>query len=130
MFADMRSSGVLGSLLVIATAVKGATVHDQVDVLSRETAPHGGVATEAGMFPVLTENASLISFLIAPCTEIGISILKEGGNAADAVCIPYYVVVARKLIRFTGRSSLQVFVSESSLPTIRYVHNLSFGIGF
>ncbi|KAJ3744073.1 gamma-glutamyltranspeptidase [Lentinula detonsa] len=47
---------------VIQTATAASTV------LSRETAPHGGIATEA-----------------APCTDIGINILQQGGNAADAI---------------------------------------------
>lgn len=48
----MFSSSVLSTLLVGAAAVRGATIHDQVDVLSQESAPHGGIATEAGTFPV------------------------------------------------------------------------------
>lgn len=124
----MFSSSVLGTLFVgaAAAAVRGATIHAQVDVLSQESAPHGGIATEAGTFPVKIKSASLIiSYLIAPCTEIGLTILKDGGNAADAVC-DVTVWLARRLRSF-DRSSLQVFVSESSLPIIPYVDNFSFG---
>ncbi|KAF9074615.1 gamma-glutamyltranspeptidase [Rhodocollybia butyracea] len=63
----MISARLLGFILLSVTAVQGTAI-DQPNVLSRNTAPHGGVATEA-----------------APCTEIGINILKEGGNAADAI---------------------------------------------
>ncbi|KAF8824863.1 gamma-glutamyltranspeptidase [Lentinula edodes] len=65
---------LVGSFLLFLSAatvvpvVHGAAVSTGDQVLSRETAPHGGIATEA-----------------APCTEIGINILKQGGNAADAI---------------------------------------------
>ncbi|KAF5383428.1 hypothetical protein D9757_006100 [Collybiopsis confluens] len=62
----LPGSHVLVSFLLAASLVHGAFTGD--NVLSQRTAPHGGVATEA-----------------APCTEIGIDILKQGGNAADAI---------------------------------------------
>ncbi|KAJ3716028.1 gamma-glutamyltranspeptidase [Lentinula raphanica] len=61
---------LLGTLLTWhvsrSAAASARTSEDRI--LSRETAPHGGIATEA-----------------APCTEIGIDILQQGGNAADAI---------------------------------------------
>nr|UHN91797.1 gamma-glutamyl transpeptidase [Lentinula edodes] len=54
-----------GTILPVSRA---AAIHTSDQVFLQEAAPHGGVATEA-----------------APCTKIGLDVLQQGGNAADAI---------------------------------------------
>lgn len=44
----MKTGRLLGFILFSVTAVQGTVT--ELNVLSRNTAPHGGVATEAGKF--------------------------------------------------------------------------------